>query len=45
MKGVFQSIKKEPLQLPALIKLGLNTSRALRGLRQVVEVMGGMMTV
>ncbi|MDX9690342.1 MAG: hypothetical protein EOM37_04760 [Proteobacteria bacterium] len=39
MKGVFQSIKKEPLQLPALIRLGFNTSRALRGLKQVVEVM------
>ena len=39
LRGIFQSIKKEPSQLPELIMLARYTSRAYRSLKLAVEAM------
>jgi len=39
MRAVFKAIKKEPLQIPSLMRLGMATSRALSSLKLAVEVM------
>lgn len=38
-RGVWLSIRKKPMQIPDLARLGIGSFRAMRSLRQVVEVM------
>lgn len=37
-RGVWESIRKHPSQIPDLVRLGLGSFRATRSLRQAVEV-------
>ncbi|MDD3183557.1 MAG: hypothetical protein PHD48_12260 [Alphaproteobacteria bacterium] len=38
-RAVYDSVKKDPRQIPELIRLGFSTQRAMRSLRRAVDVM------